>query len=120
MKDFNDYNWKVQRRAKEIAKELDLHLLKVNTTSSHPWYLTEKAKLAFLELSMKVRDRERKARAKVEKEALLILKELKGDGEEGGIECSREEITGLGGANKNRNFCNTGFGGGSMMRLAAA
>ena len=72
-------------------------------------YLTEDSRRLFIELA-----------ERATKEAKQIIKELKLENNLGGPEQCREEVTGLGTRATNKNLGNSGFSGGSMMRLAAA
>ena len=56
---------------------------------------------------------------KAQMDTLRVLKEFKEVGEDENNE-DREEITGLSTKGTNENFCNSGFGGGEIVQLAAA
>ncbi len=91
--------------AMRIAKELDIDWVDFDCGAC----LTEKGRRQLLLIAAEA----------VQKASQLFLKEQHGLSEET-PEQQREEVTGLSTNGKSANFSNSGFGGGTMMRLAAA
>ncbi len=93
----------------EIAEHLAKTFLAIPASNPYPLSdLTDDLRDEFLLIA-----------AKAELEAIEVIKKTREAGEKC-LRQEREEVTGMSTNGTNRNFCNTGFGGGSTVRVAPA